>query len=205
MAQPPLLQVTGYEVRLVAPLPAPPPLLPIERLDLGGAADSTVHTTRSHNFSGAKQLATLAGLGDALNGIYAVTAAQPGSSSLKVKLPKLKDAAAAEVQQAVAGGAATVRWAAGFPLHPCCVDRGWQLRLPALPTTVGLLPQLLPDPEAPGSGSSKAAARQRTAGHTCSLSRPALAVPTPSLLLARPIATHSGRSMALTNHSHCAT
>ncbi len=114
---PPGLQVTGYEVRRVAPLPAPNPPLEIMQLDIGGADNSSLHTREEHPFSGAKQLATLAGLGGTLDGIYAVVAAPPGSRTLKVKLPKLEEAAAAEVQAAVAGRGATVRRAAGprFP------------------------------------------------------------------------------------------
>lgn len=107
----------------MVPLPDPLAELAVTRLDLefDDYGNSSFHTAQVHPFSGAKQLATVAGLRADLDGHYAVAGSTAYSSSFKIKLPKQSAAAGASLQQAVAAGGVTIRWAPNLAWRESCV------------------------------------------------------------------------------------
>lgn len=134
---PAALQVIAHEIRRVVPNPGAPTLA-VSSLELeGGTAWLTVE---GHPFSGAKQRATVAGLGGRLDGTYAIVTAPPGGSRFAIKLDKkAAEAAEAAMQESVQQGNVTVR----------CTGRMWsragRCQLPARPAgrEEGALRQLL--------------------------------------------------------------
>lgn len=108
------VQIAAHEVRRVVPHPAPAAAVAVAAMQVAADGTAEVQTAAPHPFSGAKQLASLAGLPGGLNGHYPVAASDRRKSQLlfRIKLPRLDADAAAALQQAVAGGGATVRWVA---------------------------------------------------------------------------------------------
>lgn len=108
------LQVTAHEARRVVPAAAPGPAWGVVRLETPNGT-ATLHTAGVHSCSGAKQLLTLQGLHEDLDGHHAVQAAAPGSSSLKIKLGAAAAGMAEELQQQVQQGRVQIRWAGSTP------------------------------------------------------------------------------------------
>ena len=98
-----LTQITGYEVKPVVPAAAPPKPLPVTAIDVARGGTATLRTQQPHQFSGAKQLVTLAGLSAELDGFYAVEGADQKKDrhKLTIKLPATAGAVVADFLQQV--------------------------------------------------------------------------------------------------------
>ncbi len=108
----PHLQVVAHEVRRVVPHPAPAAAVPVSAVDVAADGSTTVQTAAPHPFSGAKQLASIAGQGaGALAGHHPVTASdrRKSQTQFRIKLPKQEAAAVQSTQQAAAAGWVSVR------------------------------------------------------------------------------------------------
>ncbi len=109
-----------HEVWRVVCLPGP--VAAVRVATVQQAADGTIVlvTEMPHSFSGAKQLATLAGLPGELDGHYAIWASDRRKSrhELSIKMRQLDEGTWQAVQQAVAAGGVHVRWVA---------VQGWRL------------------------------------------------------------------------------
>lgn len=99
-------------------LPYPSHALKVTRIAAGAGSSAVVHTADPHPFSGAAQLASLAGLPGELDGLYPVTASDKKKSRMQFTIELFKGVPAAQkaaveaaVQQAAAAGGVTVRWA----------------------------------------------------------------------------------------------
>lgn len=112
------LQVAAHEVRRVVPHPAPAAAVQVAAIQVAADGTADLQTAAAHPFSGAKQLATLAGLPGGLDGHYPIVASDRRKSQLlfRIKLPRQEADTVAAVQQAVAGGGITVRWARAVAL-----------------------------------------------------------------------------------------
>ncbi|EFN54011.1 hypothetical protein CHLNCDRAFT_58365 [Chlorella variabilis] len=96
-------RITGYEVKPVVPAAAPPKPLPVTAIDVARGGTATLRTQQPHQFSGAKQLVTLAGLSAELDGFYAVEGADQKKDrhKLTIKLPATAGAVVADFLQQV--------------------------------------------------------------------------------------------------------
>ena len=121
------VQVTGCEVRAVVASDAAVRTLAVVDIDVAANDHATLHTSIPHPFSGAKQLVAVAGLGEGLDGSYAVVAAAPNTSEFRIKLPAATAAAAAadELKRRAQQGLVSARCAVGpgglcmVPLPAC--------------------------------------------------------------------------------------
>ncbi|KAI7843234.1 hypothetical protein COHA_003068 [Chlorella ohadii] len=103
--------VAAHEVRRVVPHPALAAAVPVSAVDVAADGSTTVQTAAPHPFSGAKQLASIAGQGaGALAGHHPVTASdrRKSQTQFRIKLPKQEAAAVQSMQQAAAAGGVSV-------------------------------------------------------------------------------------------------